>query len=250
MRRLCMLSAHSLNAPNPRENTTMHKVTLTPAMRAALAALNCWDIRVSDIEKLANINIGNLQIPVLRRGDMTAIVGGVKCGGAPNRFVEEFRQLSQQCAAILHGDQHAVIFVATFFHLRFEAIHPLVDSNGRLGRLLMAEQLGRTYAVDVGIIQDRLIALESEYRDIAVLRSAQEQFERLVRLIGRVVGVQIDAIPLCPYSLSPLFPESVAALEKVKRIRAKNALSPEPPAFKMRASVDAFSKAIKGHCEP
>lgn len=225
---------------------SMHKVTITPTIRATLAELNCWEIRIGDVEKLANLLIGNLQIPVLRRGNQTAIVGGVKSGGSPNRFGEEFRQLARECATIFDGTELSAICGAAFFHRRFEAIHPLVDSNGRLGRLLMAEQLRRSFPIEIETIQDKLIEREEEYRAIRVRLAAQEQFERLVRLLARVVDREIEAVPPCPYPLPPRFPESQAALEEVVKKRPTNPVSVEPLAFKKRASVAVLGESVAG----
>jgi hypothetical protein len=125
----------------------LHEVALSPPLLSVLAALNCWAVRETDAAQLAETLLGKTVVPLLRRGTMRAIVAERKFGAAADRLPQEMARLAEQCAKITSsGAAETLLFAAAFFHLRFENIHPLTDGNGRVGRLLLAEQCRRESA--------------------------------------------------------------------------------------------------------
>lgn len=73
-------------------------------------------------------------------------IGGTRPGNA--RFVPPPPQEVELCMSALEGYFHAsdpptpVLIQAALAHVQFETIHPFLDGNGRLGRLLVALLLG------------------------------------------------------------------------------------------------------------
>ena len=126
---------------------SLNKLELTEGLRETLAEINCWAIDETDIKRAAVRMMGRLSTPLLRRAKARTIIAGRKFGSDAGRFADEFQQLAEQCAIIRAGAHDPEIQATAFFHLRFENIHPLTDCNGRLGRLILAEQIRRSYDV-------------------------------------------------------------------------------------------------------
>ena len=186
----------------------LHEVAVSPPLLSALAALNCWAVRETDAARLAETLLGKTVFPLLRRGTMRAIIAERKFGAAAVRLPLEFAQLAEQCVKITSDAKaDAPLFAAAFFHLRFENIHPLTDGNGRIGRLLLAEQCRRAYG---GPIVETLSALhdyEHDYRAVFAAPKPALQYELLVNLLARVLVVPVPSALALPFPLTPVFPE-------------------------------------------
>jgi hypothetical protein len=150
---------------------------------------------------------GDFQVPLLRRSNMRTIIAGKRFGADASRLEEEFELLAQQCASIRNGGADAEIFAAAFFHLRHGNIHPLSDCNGRLGRLLLAEQFYRYFGLAHEQTLATIYANESEYRAAFTAHQLDEQFQRMVTLLARVAGVQLSSRIALPFSILPVFEE-------------------------------------------
>ena len=88
-------------------------------------------------------------------------IGGTRPGNA--RFVLPPPWLVEDCMGLLeqfiHGGHHGehslpVLVRAALAHVQFETIHPFLDGNGRLGRLLIVMML-----IDAGVLQQPLLYL-------------------------------------------------------------------------------------------
>ena len=88
-------------------------------------------------------------------------IGGTRPGNA--RFVPPPPWLVEDCMGLLeqfiHGGHHGehslpVLVRAALAHVQFETIHPFLDGNGRLGRLLIVMML-----IDAGVLQQPLLYL-------------------------------------------------------------------------------------------
>jgi hypothetical protein len=138
------------------------------------------------------------------------VVGGRFPATDPKKIGAELGALGHATAQLRRdGSQLSNIRAAVFFHLRFLAIHPLKDGNGRLSRLLLAIQLSSVLKIAPATILSELHTNEREYRDIFP-HMTDVQYELLLDFIGRVFGVPLpeDAHQL-QYSISPQFPTNV-----------------------------------------
>ncbi len=218
----------------------MHRIQITPELTAALVEMDCWTIQLSYVERLAKLLNGNLNIPVLRRGKMVALVGNRRVGGQPSRFVEEFRELSNQCARLRSDDPESTIVASAFFHLRFEGIHPLIDKNGRVGRLIMAEQLRRHFGGDLQAFIDAMLARESTYRAIDMRQPGQNELEQLTRLVADSIKVFVSEIAIAPFPLTPLFLDNSTNTNSPLKASTQT-----KPTFKLHAQHTALQDAMK-----
>ncbi len=94
-------------------------------------------------------------------------IGGTRPGNA--RFVPPPPALVEDCMGqleqFIHGGHHGehslpVLVRAALAHLQFETIHPFLDGNGRLGRLLIVLML-----IDAGVLQQPLLVLSLFFKE-------------------------------------------------------------------------------------
>ena len=197
----------------------LHRVSLTAPMLETLAACNCWGVDENLVEQLAIFTLGSCRIPLLRTGTMRAIVARKKFGTAAACLPQEFLRLGVQCAEIRSTGMHdADICAIAFFHLRFENIHPLTDGNGRVGRLLLAEQLCRASSKTVVETLERLHAQESSYRAVFASAEAIEQYIRMIALLTSYLGRLPSVTSRLPFALTPVYTEK----NTVAPLRAQN----------------------------
>ena len=223
----------------------IHKVTLTVELREALSELNCWRVNENEIERIAALATGNAQAKALRRGHMRAVIAGQKSGSAANRLSHEFRELGQQCAAMLGDTPDSVLHAAAFFHLRFENIHPLVDFNGRVGRLLMAEQIRRVFPIKLEAAFEFFYAAQSDYRAALMASEPAQQLNLMVMFLASVVGVEIGEVQRLPYSLRPKYPDRSPPAVPLKQSPTRPSGLAEVHSFRQRASVAELKMALK-----
>jgi Fic family protein len=108
-------------------------------------------------------------------------VGGSRPGAASYvpPSVPEMQNCLDALEKFLHGDAHgfAPLVQAALLHVQFESIHPFLDGNGRLGRLLIALLL-----VERGVLSQPLL-----YLSLYLKENRGEYYSHLqsVRMSGR-----------------------------------------------------------------
>ncbi len=187
----------------------MHILVPTPNQAIALKSINWHAVDVRDL----NVLVDALRTPavamVVRTGQMRAIVAGRKFGASASHLREEFATLAAQYKDITGGYQREALLGAAFFHLRFANIHPLTDGNGRIGRLILAEQLNAAFAIPVSVLLGLLLAHRVEYRGVFAPGQPTDPLRRLLVLLAKLTGrvMPVSASGLA-YPLEPTFPET------------------------------------------
>ena len=100
------------------------------------------------------------------------------------------------------GDESRLLAALSFFHVRFERIHPYQDGNGRSGRTVLAVQFERIFG--------RLPEFSDQrgYRE-ALRASASGNLGPFIDYLSRSAGIRIPAgVWPSPYRLAPRFLEA------------------------------------------
>jgi hypothetical protein len=186
----------------------LHREELSPVLIGKLAVLDCWLLSFPMLDELAKALFGYDSSHAMRSGKERGIIVGIKFGASADRLAPEFTALAAQVArlraAVPPGGE---LLVAAFFHLRFQNIHPLRDGNGRLGRLLLAEQCRRAYGVPVPTFLAVFHDYAEDYRQVFAAPQPAFQFELMVDLLARLLGIPAPIALGLPGPLSPVYPE-------------------------------------------
>jgi Fic/DOC family len=224
---------------------SIHSVSITPELRSVLVSLDCWNIQTNAIGHLASLVIGNPHMPQLRHGSMSAVIVGKRYGAAARRLVDEFRVLAQQCAIIRAETGDSELCAIAFFHLRFGSIHPLVDGNGRVARLLLAEQVRRAFAVELATTLDFLHQEQSDYREAFMPPVPQNRFELMASLLARATGAQNNSHPALSFPIAPAYPDKRPLLDSMKHGAGARSSNSENHLFRKRAVNIELQQALK-----
>lgn len=186
----------------------MHLFEIPRSINETLASLNCWAVTVADVEKLAVGLIGPTPAVRARRGTQRAIIAERMFGAAADRLPQELARLADQTAKV-RGDGRAAadLRAAAFHHLRFAHIHPLLDGNGRVGRLLLAVQCSRAAGYPTDEILSALHELAEDYQLVFGGPTDAAQYELMVNLLARIVAAPVPETLDLPFALGPVFPE-------------------------------------------
>jgi hypothetical protein len=186
----------------------MHTFEIPPSLAATLGSLNCWAVAIADVEKLAVGLLGASPNVRVRRGTQRAIIAERKFGAAADRLPQEFARLADQTTKMRgDGREAADLCAAAFYHLRFAHIHPLLDGNGRVGRLLLAVQCSRATGYPAAEILSSLHELAEDYQLVFGGPNDATQYELMVNLLARILAVAVPDTLALPFALTPVFPE-------------------------------------------
>ena len=118
-------------------------------------------------------------------GRLPPRVGGfITC--EPERLTTELQMLEQQTAELLSkADRQGTLRTIAFHHARFELLHPFLDGNGRVGRLLVESQLN---ASAFGV-RERPEVPRQEYADALQTSSRISNLLPLVNLLRKREGL-------------------------------------------------------------
>lgn len=163
-----------------------------------------------------------------RQGDEWVRVGSHL--GANPLFVHEM--VERALARYLTGRPANIIERISWFHCEFEAIHPFVDGNGRIGRVLMNHQLLQAGLPPV-IVRAR--SRQAEYYPALDAYSRTDRHDEMTRLLALLVLEALHkriALLTSPEVISlAQWARSVSMRGNVAANRAKRQTL---PAFRMR----------------
>lgn len=153
-------------------------------------------------------------------------IGGTRPGNA--RFVPPPPGLVEDCMGLLeqfiHGGHHGehslpVLVRAALAHVQFETIHPFLDGNGRLGRLLIVLML-----IEAGVLQQPLLYLSlffkqhrSRYYELLDVVRQQGDWEAWLEFFLEGVESTASAAVATAQRLLALFHTDEARLEELGR---------------------------------
>ena len=157
-------------------------------------------------------------------------IGGTRPGNA--RFVPPPHLAVQDCMSALErflhatGDGLPILVRAGLAHAQFETIHPFLDGNGRMGRLLIALLLSEKRVLTQPLLYISLFLREhrDEYFELLhQLRHTGDWEEWLAFFLEGVRSTAEDAVETAN-RLSRLFEEDRARIEREAGRRANSAL--------------------------
>jgi len=163
-----------------------------------------------EIEQIARVVVGTSRDHWVRRGAEWVFAAKTEFGSAAPKLEEELAILASEVKSLLSARSapDGALRTAAYYHLRFAAIHPLFDGNGRVGRVLMAMQCSQSYGIPVAEILGAIDDSEIEYRSIH--RSTREsafRYELLLDLLSRLLAVPVEGEIKLPFRLEPRFPD-------------------------------------------
>ena len=137
-------------------------------------------------------------------------IGGTRPGNAA--FIPPPPQEVQQCMGelerFLHSDTPALV-KAALAHLQFETIHPFLDGNGRIGRLLITLLLCHEGILREPLLYSSLYFKQNRNRYYAELNEARESgdFERWLDFFATAIRVSAEQATTTGQRISLVFRE-------------------------------------------
>lgn len=197
----------------------MHCIEIPADIRDYLPG-DLWTIDRRCLERLAERILGCSGNPWLREPGKPGRImrrrhgkaHSIERGSLSAHFDHEFQALSE-VSEIAERDvacSARKMMIIASYHLRFAAIHPLRDGNGRIGRMIMAYQCESIYGVPIEEITADLYVARKEYNNVFGPRNFNLRFVLLTDLLLRIAGIMAADLwengP--PFPLDPIFPDS------------------------------------------
>ncbi len=150
-------------------------------------------------------------------------IGGTKPSNA--RFVPPHVEAMHECLAdlenFLHDDSLPVLLKAGIAHVQFETIHPFLDGNGRLGRLLITLLLCQSALLDEPILYLSLYLKQNRslYYDLLQEVRTQGNWETWLEFFLEGVTTSAKQALLTSKEINTLFAHDFAQLQTLGRAR-------------------------------
>lgn len=134
-------------------------------------------------------------------------IGPAGCEQQQARFVpppaDHLPQAMSTWEKHLHGEAADKLIQLAILHAEFEAIHPFLDGNGRLGRLL----------VPLFLVEKKLLSSPNFYVSAFLETNREEYYQRLLD-----VSARDDWTGWCEFFLRAMTEQAIANTEKAKAI--------------------------------
>ena len=150
-------------------------------------------------------------------------IGGTRPGNA--LFVPPPIEQMQDCLAdfekFLHESKLPVLIKAAIAHVQFETIHPFLDGNGRLGRLLITLLLCENGMLDEPILYLSLYLKQNRqvYYDLLQQVRQNGSWETWLEFFLQGVDSSAKQALMTAKEINQLFAEDLAKIEKLGRAR-------------------------------
>ncbi|MEJ1965782.1 MAG: Fic family protein [Gammaproteobacteria bacterium] len=148
-------------------------------------------------------------------------IGGTRPGAAA--FVPPPPQEVEPCMAALEQFLHSdtpVIVKAALAHAQFETIHPFLDGNGRIGRLLVTLLLCHDGVLREPLLYPSLYLKQHRQQYYAELNAVREtgDFERWLEFFATAVRVSAEQAVTTARRIFSIFQEDRAAIREIGRL--------------------------------
>jgi hypothetical protein len=194
----------------------MQYISYSEKLRVALPK-NVWAPTLRDLETMADVVGDSMSVRWVRRGKESAIIAKIRGevvhraerGALAMRLEDEFKCLCEQVNVMLASSlPECCICAAAFFHLRFVGIHPLLDRNGRVGRVLLSAQCAFSYDVSLAEVIGQLNECAGDYASVFRVREWRLRYELLLDMLAKFMGIELtEAASELPFLLEPVFPD-------------------------------------------
>lgn len=182
------------------------------AMRQATAEMRELPLCNRLLRNLHNTLMAGVRGHDMARGKFRGIQNYIGVYGRPiqeARFVpvapESLHEGMARWERYLHEETHDVLVQAAVVHAEFESLHPFLDGNGRIGRMLIP-----LYLFDRRLLQSPIFYL-SEYLEV----NRQEYYDRLL-----AVSRDDDWTGWCQFFLAAIQRQASANEAKARKILA------------------------------
>jgi Fic family protein len=173
-------------------------------------------------------------------------IGGTRPGNAafipppPNRLDDCLSALEKY----LHVPGNPLI-KAALAHLQFENIHPFLDGNGRIGRLLITLMLCHDGVLSRPLLYPSLYFKEHRpqyYEELNRVRATGD-YERWIDFFAEAIGYSAQAAIEAGQRVTAVFAEDRVTLKSIPRIAGNLLLVQEALMAKPMATIAALTKA-------